>query len=81
MLALSIAGLTISALFTDFVKNVGAQWVVIASVILQCPLMVDGALQFQTKYTSSNGRRFLTGVLAGFGIGFLLVWLILNYFI
>ena len=40
-------------------------WIAIAILI---PMVVDGLVQMFTAYESNNGRRFITGVLFGFGL-------------
>lgn len=37
------------------------------TLILLFPLVIDGTLQFFTNYLSTNPRRCVTGILAGFG--------------
>lgn len=39
----------------------------LAAAIL-VPMVVDGFVQLLTKYESNNSRRFLTGLLFGFGL-------------
>lgn len=36
-------------------------------IFLIIPMSIDGLLQLLTKYTSNNFKRFITGLLAGFG--------------
>lgn len=31
------------------------------------PMVLDGGIQYISKYTSTNVRRFLTGILSGYG--------------
>nr|WP_091351304.1 DUF2085 domain-containing protein [Anaerobranca gottschalkii] len=42
------------------------------SLILLLPLSLDGGMQYLGFYTSTNPRRFITGILAGIGTIFLL---------
>lgn len=39
----------------------------ITSVILIIPMAIDGTIQFFTNYLSNNTKRFITGILAGYG--------------
>ena len=32
------------------------------------PLIIDGFVQLKTQYQSTNARRFVTGVLFGYGL-------------
>ena len=41
---------------------------VFVCIILLIPLVVDGFVQLLTKYESTNGKRFVTGVLFGYGL-------------
>ena len=41
-------------------------WMV--SALLLVPLVADGLAQLCTAYESRNGRRFVTGVLFGYGL-------------
>lgn len=45
---------------------------VTVSVLLLVPMVADGFVQLLTKYESTNGRRFVTGALFGFGLFMLL---------
>ena len=40
---------------------------IITTIILILPMAADGTLQFFTSYLSTNPRRCITGILAGFG--------------
>jgi uncharacterized membrane protein len=42
------------------------------SLMLLLPLSLDGGMQYLGFYTSTNPRRFITGILAGIGTIFLL---------
>lgn len=42
------------------------------STILVIPTLIDGVIQYFTHYESGNYRRLITGILAGFGIIFIL---------
>ena len=39
-------------------------WITLA---LMVPMMADGFIQMKTRYESTNPRRFLTGLLGGYG--------------
>ena len=41
-----------------------AVWITLA---LMAPMMADGFIQMKTRYESTNPRRFLTGLLGGYG--------------
>ncbi|MBM7649905.1 putative membrane protein [Bacillus ectoiniformans] len=51
---------------------VGAIPLLIAGLLL-LPLIVDGGLQYIGKWHSTNTRRFITGILAGVAVDFL-IW-------
>ncbi len=36
-------------------------------IILITPMAIDGGIQYFTRYISNNIKRFVTGILAGFG--------------
>lgn len=38
------------------------------SLLLIVPLVADGLVQMFTKYESNNRRRFITGILFGYGL-------------
>ena len=40
----------------------------IVSFVVLIPMVVDGLLQSLTKYESNNIKRFITGILFGYGI-------------
>ena len=42
------------------------------AVVLLIPMVIDGFLQLKTRYSSTNPRRFLTGILFGYGLTALL---------
>lgn len=42
------------------------------------PLIIDGLIQFKTEYESNNQKRFVTGLLFGYGFINLLISLILQ---
>lgn len=46
-------------------------------LLLMIPLIIDGTLQYKTKYESNNVKRVLTGLL--FGVGFIALLTIINY--
>lgn len=37
-------------------------------LMLMIPLIIDGFIQLKTQYQSTNTRRFITGVLFGYGL-------------
>ena len=37
-------------------------------VLLMIPMIVDGCIQYKTKYLSNNIRRFITGIMYGIGL-------------
>ena len=41
---------------------------ILVSMLLLIPLVIDGAVQLVTSYESNNIRRFITGVLFGYGL-------------
>ena len=41
-----------------------AAWI---ALVLMAPMMTDGFIQMKTRYESTNPRRFLTGLLGGYG--------------
>jgi len=47
--------------------------------LTQLPLVVDGSLQYKTRYESTNVRRFISGMLSGADGGTILIWLIFEF--
>ena len=43
------------------------------AVLLMVPMVVDGFVQLATSYESTNPRRFVTGLLFGYGLWMLFV--------
>lgn len=41
---------------------------ILAIVILMLPLIIDGGIQMFTSYESNNFKRFVTGLLFGYGL-------------
>ena len=41
---------------------------ILISVLLLIPLVIDGVVQLVTSYESNNLRRFITGILFGYGL-------------
>lgn len=41
---------------------------VLVSFLILIPMIVDGVIQMFTKYESTNSRRFITGLLFGYGL-------------
>ena len=37
------------------------------ALVLMAPMIADGFIQMKTRYESTNPRRFLTGLLGGYG--------------
>lgn len=58
-----IVGYIISAIYTIIFTDLG----MVLSLTLLLPMAVDGSLQLFTNYLSNNIKRFITGLLAGFG--------------
>ncbi len=59
-----IIGYIISFMYAIYFKKIKFLFEVIWIV----PMAFDGLLQLFTNYSSTNTKRFLTGVLAGFGL-------------
>lgn len=49
------------------------------SLVLLGPLIIDGSLQYKTAYVSNNIKRFISGILAGTGLGLLVLFIILEW--
>jgi uncharacterized membrane protein len=58
-----ILGYLFSITYSVSHKKIKLIW----TVILLLPMAIDGGLQFLTHYLSNNIKRFITGILAGFG--------------
>lgn len=41
-----------------------AAWI---ALVLMAPMIADGSIQMKTTYESTNPRRFVTGLLGGYG--------------
>jgi len=41
---------------------------------MQFPMIIDGTLQYKTRYESTNTRRFITGMISGLGFGVIIAW-------
>ncbi len=41
---------------------------------MQFPIIIDGMLQYKTRYESTNTRRFVTGMISGLGFGAIIAW-------
>ena len=37
------------------------------ALVFMAPMIADGSIQMKTRYESTNPRRFLTGLLGGYG--------------
>lgn len=48
------------------------------TILLMIPLIIDGSLQYFRVIRSNNTRRFITGILAGYGFGIFIVTLIIK---
>ncbi len=48
-------------------------------LVLVIPMILDGIMQYKTKYESNNIKRYLSGVL--FGFGFVYIFALYNYYI
>ena len=46
------------------------------SLLLFIPLLIDGSLQYYTRYESNNNRRLVTGILAGVSVTMFLFYLV-----
>lgn len=56
-----------------FIKKVKIHWVyILLSIVFILPCFLDGVIQATTSYVSTNLVRALTGLFAGFGIGYIL---------
>ena len=54
-----------------------AAWI---ALVLMVPMMADGFIQMKTRYESTNPRRFLTGLLGGYGaLTLFIISLIVTY--
>lgn len=71
-----MVGYVTSLLFTVLKIRIKA----IMSVIMMLPMIIDGCVQYKTKYLSNNFRRFTTGLMYGIGlfqfIASMLTWMI-----
>ena len=45
------------------------------SVLLLFPMIIDGIIQIITSYESNNTKRFITGLLFGYGI---VMWFVIT---
>jgi uncharacterized membrane protein len=48
-------------------------WLIVISVLLTMPLVIDGMTQASGKRSSNNRIRFITGLLAGIGIALMAI--------
>ena len=53
----------------------------VIAALLMIPLIIDGMVQALTAYTSTNGRRFVTGVLFGYGLVTLFLFSVVQAFL
>ena len=44
------------------------------AIFFMIPMVIDGGIQMLTKYESNNVKRFITGILFGYGLS--TIWLI-----
>lgn len=63
-----LAGLLLAAALLPFWR-LALPW----CILLMCPMLLDGGLQALTAYESNNIKRFITGLLFGFGLAALFV--------
>lgn len=74
---LSIAfGIIISTILICLIKIEKDMIHILTLCILCIPCLIDGLLQYKTTYLSSNFKRCVTGLLAGFGIRFIMFFII-----
>lgn len=45
-------------------------------IFLMVPMMIDGVIQLKTSYISTNPKRFLSGLMFGYGFLSLLIFLV-----
>lgn len=48
------------------------------TILFSAPLIIDGLLQYFNKLESTNIRRFITGLLGGYGFGIFIIHLIVQ---
>lgn len=53
----------------------------VIAALLMIPMIVDGTVQALTSYTSTNGRRLLTGLLFGYGLSALFLFSVVQVFL
>lgn len=58
-----IVGYIVSFLYSICFKELNF----VFATALIAPMAIDGSFQFFTNYLSNNTKRFITGILAGFG--------------
>ena len=42
-------------------------------ILLIVPMLIDGTVQYKTKYTSTNTKRFITGAMFGYGFFYIIL--------
>ena len=62
----------------DIVALFSAQFSIhpLIGILLMLPLVVDGSVQFKTRYRSTNVRRLITGTLFGFGMVSIIIFIV-----
>ncbi len=64
---------SISAFLFSYLKKMKLSWYLLSmSILCILPCFVDGVLQLTTSYVSTNIVRAISGLCAGFGIGYIL---------
>ncbi len=53
----------------------------VIAALLMIPLIVDGMVQALTAYTSTNSRRFVTGILFGYSLITLFLFSVVQAFL
>ena len=61
------------------INTIPPMTMIIVFCMTQLPLVVDGTLQYKTRYESTNFRRFMSGMLSGAGGGVMLIWLVFEF--
>ena len=61
------------------IRAIPPMTMIIIFCLSQLPLVVDGTLQYKTRYQSTNIKRFITGMISGAGGGAMLVWLLFEF--
>ena len=73
-------GIFVGEITVIFLLIVGCRLSATSAILWMLPMSVDGSIQlFYAKYESTNFKRFMTGMLFGMGIGFLLFQIITSF--